>query len=192
MPCFNCTAQGMQKSCLSYIPHFKEIIILAFNCNACGFRSVEVKQGGSVPETGRKITLHVKNERDLARDLFKGDDSLIYIPEVDLTLEPGSLGGIYTTVEGLISKIHDKLEEVNPFAAGDSSLDEKFRIFLKKLNELNEGKTEFTLIIDDPMSNCYIYSPLYPENDPQITVVDYERSFEQNEMLGLNDINVDQ
>lgn len=71
-------------------------------------------------------------------------------------------------------------------------MDEKFRTFLKNLDSLKDGNTKFTLCIDDPMGNCYIYSPLFPEKDPQIVDEDYERSHEQNEMLGLNDINVDQ
>lgn len=164
---------------------------MAFNCDHCGFRSVEVKQGGAVPDKGKRVTLSVENERDLARDLFKGDDSEVRIPELDLSLAAGTLGGVYTTVEGLITKIHDKLEEVNPFSAGDSSQDEKFRTFLKALDSLKEGNTKFTLEIDDPLGNCYIYSPLAPEKDPQIVDEDYERTFEQNEMLGLNDIKVD-
>lgn len=106
-------------------------------------------------------------------------------------LIPGSLGGIYTTVEGLIDKIYDKLEESNPFTAGDSSLDEKFRVFLKKLEKLKEGNTEFTLILDDPLANCYIYSSLYPDPDLQIEVEDYIRTHEQNEDLGINDMKVD-
>jgi zinc finger protein len=191
LPCYQCQKQGFQKSCVSHIPHFKEIIIMAFYWEEWGFRSVEVKEGGGLSEKGRKITLKVENERDMTRDLFKGDNCSVEIPELELTLAPGTLGGIYTTVEGLISKIHDKLEEVNPFTAGDSSLDEKFRFFLKQLNELKEGNTPFTLILDDPLSNAYIYSPNYPDLDQQITVEDYERDFEQNEMLGINDMKVD-
>jgi zinc finger protein len=91
----------------------------------------------------------------------------------------------------LIAKIHDKLEEVNPFAAGDSSLDKKFGIFLKQLQLLKEGNTEFTLILDCPLANCYVYNPNHPEEDPQITVEEYERDFEQNEDLGVNDMMVD-
>lgn len=164
---------------------------MAFNCEECGFRSVEVKQGGGMSEKGKQITLRVKNERDMIRDLFKGDECSVRIPEIDLTLEPGSLGGIYTTVEGLITKIHDKLTEANPFSAGDSSMDAKFRIFLKNLIDLKEGDKEFTLILNDPTASCYIYSPLFPDPDPQITEVEYERSHEQNEELGINDMKVD-
>lgn len=190
-PCYHCSKMGVQKTCVSHIPHFKEIIIMAFNWEECGYRSVEVKQGGGISEKGKKITLQVENERDLTRDLYKGDTCSIHIPELELDLEPGTLGGIYTTVEGLISKIHDKLEEANPFSAGDSSMDQKFRTFLKELESLNEGNTKFTLILDDPLSNCYIYSQLYPDADPQITVEEYERSHEQNDYLGINDMKTD-
>uniref|UniRef100_A0A7S3N2D2 Zinc finger ZPR1-type domain-containing protein n=1 Tax=Euplotes harpa TaxID=151035 RepID=A0A7S3N2D2_9SPIT len=191
LQCYQCGSQGMQKSCTSHIPHFKEIIIMAFNCDFCGYRSVEIKQGGGIAEKGRKVILKVKNEDDMSRDLYKGDNCSVDIPELDLHLVPGSLGGIYTTVEGLLGKIHDKLEEVNPFSAGDSSMDEKFRAFLKKLKEFEEGKSEFTLILDDPISNCYIYSSLYPDPDPQIEVIDYERTEEQNDDMGITDMKVD-
>jgi zinc finger protein len=32
MPCYQCHEQGLQKNCTSYIPHFKQIIIMAFYC----------------------------------------------------------------------------------------------------------------------------------------------------------------
>ena len=90
----------------------------------------------------------------------------------------------------MITKIHDKLESANPFAAGDSSLNQKFREFLAKLDALREGNVPFTLVLDDPLSNCYVYSPLSPSPDPQIVIEEYERTFEQNDDLGLNDIKV--
>ena len=125
LECYQWGDMGLQKSCVSNIPHFKEIVIMAFNWENCGYRSVEVKQGGGIPEKGRKVTLKVKNGEDLKRDLYKGDNCSINIPEVDLYLVPGSLGGIYTTVDGLISAIHDKLEEANPFSSGDSAMNKK-------------------------------------------------------------------
>jgi zinc finger protein len=127
----------------------------------------------------------------MSRDLFKSEYSYVEIPEIDLSLQQGTLGGIYTTVEGLLNKIHEKLENANPFRAGDSSMDKKFVAFLNKIEELKTGEMPFTLIIDDPLSNNYIYSPLAPDPDPQIEIEDYERTFEQNEDLGINDMKVD-
>lgn len=56
----------------------------------------------------------------MTRDVFKSDSCYLTIPEIDLTLSPGTLDGIYTTVEGLIVKIHENLYKTNPFAHGDS------------------------------------------------------------------------
>jgi zinc finger protein len=44
--------------------------------------------------------------------------------------------------------------------------------------------------MDDAISNCFIYNPNAPEADPKIQIEVYERSDEQNEELGINDMNV--
>ena len=68
-------------------------------------------------------------------------------------------------------------------------------VFLDKLEGLKTfesdwgSKHKFTLVLDDPLSNCFIYNPSAPESDPQIEVTVYERTDEQNEDLGLNDMN---
>ena len=46
---------------------------------------------------------------------------MISIPELELELTHGSLGGLYTTVEGLVNRIRLNLVENNPFATGDST-----------------------------------------------------------------------
>lgn len=46
----------------------------------------------------------------------------------------------------------------------------------------------FTVILDDPMANSFVQSLYAPDPDPQLHEEEYERSFEQNEELGLNDI----
>lgn len=40
--CPACGAPGHSLTCLAEIPHFKEIVIMAFNCESCGFKSSEV------------------------------------------------------------------------------------------------------------------------------------------------------
>lgn len=46
----------------------------------------------------------------------------------------------------------------------------------------------FTVILDDPLSNSYIQNTWAPDVDPNLTEEDYERTFDQNDELGLNDI----
>lgn len=56
----------------------------------------------------------------LDRDILKADSAYVEIPEIHLEMAAGSLGGVYTTVEGLLDKIRKNIEEGNPFAVGDS------------------------------------------------------------------------
>lgn len=49
----------------------------------------------------------------------------------------------------------------------------------------------FTLILDDPLANSYLQNLYAPDPDPNMETVAYDRSWDQNEELGLNDIKVD-
>lgn len=55
----------------------------------------------------------------MRRDVFKSDSAKLFIPEIDLELEYGTLGGKYTTIEGLIDNILENFKKNNPFM-GDS------------------------------------------------------------------------
>lgn len=88
--------------CTTTIPYFKEIIVMAFTCPNCGIKTSEVKVGGEITEKGKRITLKVKNPKDLERDVFKSQTAGLSIPEIELELSYGTLGGIYTTVEGIL------------------------------------------------------------------------------------------
>lgn len=49
----------------------------------------------------------------------------------------------------------------------------------------------FTIILDDPLANSYIQNLYAPDDDPNMTTEIYERTHEQNEELGLNDMKVE-
>lgn len=53
--------------------------------------------------------------------MLKSDSAMVFIPELELELRHGTLGGVYTTVEGLLMKIRNSLWNSNPFAIGDST-----------------------------------------------------------------------
>ena len=62
----------------SEIPHFKEVVIMATLCDSCGHKTNEVKSGGGIEPTGKKMTLIVQGhidpaqtEEDLSRDILK-------------------------------------------------------------------------------------------------------------------------
>lgn len=178
-PCPSCFNPGMVKMCCATIPFFKEIIIMAYTCDICGHRSTEIKQGGGMNPRAAKITFHVQKMEDINRDIFKSDTCELSIPEVDFVLTPGTLGSCYTTVEGMLQKAVDQLQETNPFNAGDSAQDAGlFGAFIDKVKVLIKGETPFTLIMDDPLSNCFIYNPTAPLDDPQIEIEVYDRTEE--------------
>ncbi|KAK8663600.1 hypothetical protein V6N13_083409 [Hibiscus sabdariffa] len=169
---------------LCRIPYFQEVIVMASTCDACGYRNSELKPGGPIPEKGKRITLFVKNINDLSRDVIKSDTASVKVPELELELASGTLGGIVTTVEGL--------ERVHGFTFGDS-LDEskknKWRDFKASLNKILSMTEPWTLILDDALANSFI-APATDDikDDHQLIFEEYERSWEQNEELGLNDI----
>jgi zinc finger protein len=49
----------------------------------------------------------------------------------------------------------------------------------------------FTIILDDPLANSYLQNIYAPDPDPNMTIESYERSWDDNEQLGLNDIKVE-
>jgi zinc finger protein len=223
--CPHCHVQTETDMCITDIPHFKEIIIMSMLCESCGFKSNEIKGGGAIPRFGSKITVTISQPDDLAREVLKSDTAGIAIPEVELELEEGGLDGLYTTMEGLLHKIRDRLVSANPFGSGDSARQHhltndggdfsgpspnhaRYLVFLQKLHDMADGKMfPFTVIISDPLSNSFV-GPIprdaialsfqaekegnhqcYEDyHDPGMMIEEYERSHDQNEILGLNDM----
>ena len=102
---------GENNMCTVSVPYFKELIIMAFTCDKCGAKSREVKVGGETSEKAKRITLKVNHEDDLKRDLFKSETAIIRVPEIELELTLGDIGGIYTTLGGLVEQVRRLLFE---------------------------------------------------------------------------------
>jgi zinc finger protein len=234
--CYACGIPGHTRMCVTDVPHFREIILMAFSCDNCGFRDVEVKPGGAIPEHGTVITLKLDGREnmavDLRRDCIKSDSASIQIPELDFEMEHGSLGGMYTTVEGLLGSVEERLKMSNRFSleSGDSakgtvvagsaaasdaadaaakaaaagvhimesekpvSSADAFAAWWVRFQACKVGEAPFTLIMRDPMSSSYIWSPWEDEEtgdksgDPRMTIEKYERTYEERLDMGLVDM----
>ncbi|KAI9703831.1 MAG: nucleolar zinc-finger protein [Candelina mexicana] len=199
---FPSTCPGCTKPCSTHmkmmdIPHFKQVVIMSTNCDHCGYRTNEVKTGGEVPERGRCITLDVKETADLSRDILKSESCAFACPELGLDIQPGTLGGRFTTVEGLLIQVGDDLhakvfDTISKDAAGGDSMaverKEKWFDFFTNLELATKGGMQFTVVLRDPLASSYVQSLCAPDPDPQIKIEDYERTEEEEEDLGLKDI----
>ncbi|KFZ57184.1 Zinc finger protein ZPR1, partial [Antrostomus carolinensis] len=155
--CPECNAPANTNMKLVQIPHFKEVIIMATNCDSCGHRTNEVKSGGAIEPQGTRITLRITDPSDMTRDILKSETCSVEIPELEFELGMGALGGKFTTLEGLLKDIRDLVER-NPFTLGDSSTPsraEKLQEFIGKLQEV-KGRTQARFIMDDPAGNSYL------------------------------------
>ncbi|RDX54315.1 zf-ZPR1-domain-containing protein [Lentinus brumalis] len=173
------------------IPYFKDILIMSTNCEHCGYRDNEVKSGSAISPQGKRITLKVEDREDLSRDILKSESCGLSIPEIELVLQAGTLGGRFTTLEGILDQVYEELSQ-KVFASGDAAGDNgAFENFLKKLKAVKNVEHPFTLILDDPLANSYLQNLYAPDPDPNMTIELYDRTWEQNEELGLNDMKVE-
>jgi zinc finger protein len=119
--CSNCQANVKINVQRVDIPHFKEVILMAMSCDQCGYRSTEVKAGGIIAEHGIKFILKVASAEDLNRDVIKSSFSTVSVPELQLERATGFGEDKFTTVEGLLEDIRNKLLQENPFIYGDAA-----------------------------------------------------------------------
>ncbi|KAL4752034.1 hypothetical protein BDW72DRAFT_77919 [Aspergillus terricola var. indicus] len=192
----NCTV-NMQKV---DIPYFKEVFILSNVCDHCGYRSSDVKTGGEVPEKGKRITLSVETITDLHRDILKSDTCALHSEELEVTVQPGTLGGRFTTVEGLLTEIRDQLKgqiydiDDATQSGGDSMSatdKEKWARFFDRLDSAIKGDLKFSITLEDPMANSYVQDLCAPAADTQLKTEEYTRTEEEEEELGLKDMKVE-
>jgi zinc finger protein len=61
--CMNCEKSGITKIMMTKIPFFKEIIIMAFECPHCFYKSSEVQHGQSLADHGIHFELNVVSQR---------------------------------------------------------------------------------------------------------------------------------
>jgi len=223
--CSSCGYEdAKQRFCEVDIPGFRRCLIMAFTCGRCGFKDSEVKPSGDIGDKGKRWFLTVKYPQDLDRDILKSTfaeikirdirkniDKSMEIPSVDL--QAGTLGSLFTTIEGLCIKASENLSTSMPFH-GDSTEDGNYRALVwGKLVEglklfgsgelLDDGslKYPFTLEVIDLADHSFIgergetfvgekgrLDYRSGNNDESLVVETFERTDEQNDELGLTEM----
>lgn len=190
--CFACGQMGTQSMCVTQIPNFKETVVMGFRCDYCGASTTEVKGGGGISPKGMSVILHVTNPADLNRSIIKSDSAVLKIPEIGLELAAGTLGGIISTVEGLLDRVQGEIMAHAPSAFGDSLSSaeaQNYQTFIRRLFDFKTTVSEpYTIELEDPLANSFIAK--ISEEDTQVEFVEFERTEEQNDDLGLTDMRV--
>ncbi|CAG8554115.1 6321_t:CDS:2 [Acaulospora colombiana] len=152
--CMSCGQNGITKLLLTKIPHWKEIVIMSFNCEHCGLSNNEVQFAGKIAENGCTYTCRIDNKEDLNRQLVKSETASIRIPELDLEIPATTKKGRLTTVEGLVSGIVEDLSADQPIRKStDEETYNKIDAIIRKLSSYLEEGEEFSIVVDDPAGN---------------------------------------
>eukprot|EP00128_Syssomonas_multiformis_P016265 Colp12_sorted_trinity150504_noHs@35326 len=184
--CMNCHENGMTRMLLTMIPYFREVIVMAFECEHCGFKNSEIQSAGTIADKGCKIVLEVKSQKDLARRIVKQDSASVQIPELDFEIPAHTQKGVITTLEGVLSNVMEGLNQLQDDRRQvDPETASKIDAFIARIEDCRAGNTPFTFILDDPSGNSHVENPLAPAVDPQLTITNYLRSVAQNAALGL-------
>ena len=72
---------------------------------------------------------------------LQSDTASLSVPELQFDVECGTLGGCFTTVEGLLVQARDQLKDAHPFTDGDSAEDSqraKMQEFIDNLNQVSK------------------------------------------------------
>ena len=180
------------------IPHFKQVILWSTHCTACEYTSRDVKTGGEVSAKGQRIWLNVQGPKDLGRDILKSETCLLTIPNLEFSVEPGTMGGRFTTVEGLLREMRDQLKgKVYGLGGENESSDSRhggdkqaWITVFAQLDQAIDAEIPYTILMEDPLHNsyCQSFDDLGPGMDSQIRSEEYERTKAEDDDLDLTDM----
>lgn len=72
---------------------------MSFACERCGYHNNEIQSGAPIADKGIRITLYVKTEQDLNRQVVKSDYANVKIEDLDFEIPAKSQkGGKYIGV----------------------------------------------------------------------------------------------
>ena len=183
--CMNCFRSGRTRLLLTKIPFFKEIVLMSFKCEHCGYENSEIQSASEIQKKGVRIELNVKNAEDLNRRVVRSDYTSVSIPEVELEIPSQSQKGDITTVEGILDRTirgltqdQENRKQSHPEAAAEIDA------YVEKLTYLKEKQINFTVVLEDISGNSFVENPFAPSADPSCRIIHFERQKEQDQILG--------
>lgn len=155
--CPACGAENKAKSIMREIeiPHFGKVLETTIQCDECGFKHNDIIS--LEQHDPAKYTIDI-NKDNLSVRVVRSQSATVSIPEIGIKVEPGPKSeGFVTNIEGIIERFKDAAKKaLNLFTDEESQKNAKNT--LKQLNDLIDGKTTATLIIEDPFGQSNIVS----------------------------------
>lgn len=142
--CPICSSSMKIAEYLYSLPIYGNTLIITGECGSCGFRvrhvvHLDVKEP-------RRVILRVTSPEDMRALVIRGPSARILIPELDISVEPGSASqGYITTVEGIMEDIMNLTR-----IACEAENSPRCTELLERLSIAKEGLIEYTLILEDP------------------------------------------
>ena len=155
--CPACGVEGIATSIMKEIeiPHFGKVLETTIQCEKCGFKhsdiiSLEQKEPA-------KYTLTISKET-LSTRIVRSQSATVIIPEIGVKVEPGPKSqGYVTNVEGILTRFEGAVKKSMQLFNDDES-QKNAKNTLTAIQELIDGSTTATLIINDPFGQINIVS----------------------------------
>lgn len=136
------------------ISYEEAVEIETFFCKKCLYKSSQIKP--IEHDSPRRLVLGIRNRNDLRIILYRSPEARIEIPELMADITPGEIStGEITTVEGLLTKL---LEKLDLFDEEDVEIDKLNALRVRIKDIINGSDEPLTLVIDDPTGKSRINS----------------------------------
>lgn len=137
------------------IPYFSDILIITCSCQVCGYRFSDV-QNISTNEPVRYV-FHACSEQDMSVRVVRSSGAHVQIPELGIEINPGpACEGFVSNIEGVLCRVDKVLDSV--LIDGDEDQRKKAIQLKERIVNIQNGKENVTLIIEDPHGNSLIDS----------------------------------
>ncbi|MFN4132885.1 MAG: ZPR1 zinc finger domain-containing protein [Candidatus Hadarchaeales archaeon] len=147
----SCTFKGK----IHDIPYFGETMESILFCRSCNFRHADVMHLGE--KEPARYEYRIASQDDMMVRVVRSSTCHIEIPELGVHVRPGPAGeGFISNIEGVLERVKNALLIIKNSGCGNCEGAEKK---LRDIEDLKEGKTTATLILDDPSGNSAIISP---------------------------------
>lgn len=136
------------------ISYEEAVEIETYFCKKCLYKSSKIRP--IERDLPKKLVLEVRNHDDLRIILYRSPEATVEIPELAAEITPGEIStGEITTVEGVLTKLREKLDL---FDEEDADI-EVLTALRDRIQGMLDGSDEsFTLVLDDPTGKSRINS----------------------------------